>query len=98
MARTSLPQDSNSGQRQDASSGTPNITISQLLGSLTVKEHSQSSASIGGCLRIVDFVSSSLLVEEEAELGGGVTLKLNTRPKLKKVSPAMWIKANSRIL
>ena len=93
-----LPQDSNSGQRQDASSGTPNITISQLPGSLTVKEHSQSSASTAGCLHIADFVSSSLFVEEEAELGGGVTLKLNTGPKLETVSPAMWITATSRIL
>ena len=35
-----LPQDSNSDQRQDARSGSPNITISQLLGSPTVKEQS----------------------------------------------------------
>ena len=54
-------------------------------------------ASTAGCLHIADFVSSSLFVEEEAELGGGVTLKLNTGPKLEKVSPALWITATSRI-
>ena len=92
-----LPQDSNGGQRQDASSGSLNVTTSQLPGSLTVKEQSQSGASTAGCLHIADFVSSSLFVEEEAELGGGVTLKLNTGPKLETVSPAMWITATSRI-
>ena len=43
-------------------------------------------------------MSSSLFAEEEVALGGEVTLKLNPNPKLDKVSPAMWITANSRIM
>jgi hypothetical protein len=52
----------------------------------------------GMCLRIVDFISTSLVVEEEVTLGGGVTLKMNTKPNLDKVTPAVWIAANARIL
>ena len=33
-------------------------------------------------LKIVDFISLTLLAEEEVVLGGGVTLKINTKPKL----------------
>jgi hypothetical protein len=50
------------------------------------------------CLRIVDFVPTSQTVEEEVTLAGGVTLKLNSKPKLEKVTPAAWITANARIL
>ena len=52
----------------------------------------------GASTYIVDFVSSSLLVEEEVAQGGGLSLRLNTRQKLEKVSPAVWITANSRML
>lgn len=50
------------------------------------------------CLRILDHIPSSMLVEEEVTLGGGVTLKINAKPKLDKISPAMWISANAKIL
>lgn len=77
----------------------PSTTLSQLLGLDTIPLSGAPVKSAGGpCLHIVDFVSSSALVEEEVVLGGGVTLKLNTKPKLEKISPAMWITANSRIL
>ena len=33
-------------------------------------------------LKIVDFLSPTLLAEEEVALGGGVTLKINSKPKL----------------
>ena len=74
--------------------------LARLLGSLTVAaEVAQAQQRpAGGCHQIVDFVSSSLFAEEEVALGGGVTLKLNPKPKLDKVSPAMWITANSRIM
>ena len=54
----------------------------------------------GEPLRIVDFVPASAMVTEaeEVSLGGGVTIKMNTKPKLEKVSPSAWIVANSRIL
>ena len=38
------------------------------------------------------------LKEEEWTLGGGVTLKLNSKPKLDKISPGLWIAANARIM
>ena len=71
-----LPQDSNNSQRQNASSGSPDIITPQLLESLMVKEQSQGAACSGGCLHSIDFILSSILVE--VALGGGVTLKLNT--------------------
>ena len=49
-------------------------------------------------LKIVDFLSPTMLAEEEVALGGGVTLKINSKPKLDKVSPAMWVVANTRIM
>ena len=49
-------------------------------------------------LKIVDFLSPALLAEEEVVLGGGVTLKINSKSKLAKVSPAMWVVANTRIM
>ena len=49
-------------------------------------------------LKIVDFLSPTLLAEEEVVLGGWVTLKINSKPKLEKVSPAMWMVANTRIM
>ena len=74
--------------------------LARLLGSLTVAaEGAQAQRRpAGGCHQIVDFVSSSLFAEEEVTLGGGVTLKLHPKPKLDKVSPSMWITANSRIM
>ena len=75
--------------------------MARLLGSLTVVAAEGAQAQqrpAGGCHQIVDFVSSSLFAEVEVALGGGVTLKLNPKPKLDKVSPAMWITANSRIM
>ena len=74
--------------------------LARLLGSLTVAaERAQvQQRTAGGCHQIVDFVSSSLFAEEEVALGGGVTLMLNPKPKLDKVSPAMWITTNRRIM
>lgn len=43
-------------------------------------------------------VSSGTLVNEEVALGDNITLKLSCKPKLEKVSPAMWVVANLRIL
>ena len=49
-------------------------------------------------LKIVDFVPSAMVAEEEVVLGGGVTLKLQNKPKLEKVSLALWILANATIM
>ena len=49
-------------------------------------------------LKIVDFLSPTLLAEEEVALGSRVTLKINSKSKLEKVSPAMWVVANTRIV
>ena len=49
-------------------------------------------------LKIVDFLSPTLLAEEEVVLRGGVTLKINSKPKLDKVSPAMWVVVNTCIM
>ena len=57
--------------------------LARLLGSLT---------EIANCMLL------SLFAEEEVALRGGVTLKLNPKPKVDKVSPVMWITANSRIM
>lgn len=67
------------------------------LGSLTVvAEGAQAQKRTAcECHQITDFVLLSLLVEEEVALGGWVTLKCNPKPKLDKVSSAMWITANS---
>jgi hypothetical protein len=49
--------------------------------------------------KIIDFLPSGVVaVEEEVALGAGLTLKMNSKPKLEKVSPAAWIVANSRIM
>ena len=73
-----------------------------LLGALSTKDHQQegTTAATGqsGSLRIVDFVPSTMLAEEEVALGGGVTLKVNAKPKLEKVTFGMWIAANAKIL
>lgn len=84
--------------RRETSSPAPEIKISELLGALNINNGASSSTTQGTYLRIVDFVSSSLFSDEEVNLMEGVTLKVNSRIKLDKVSPAMWITANSRIL
>ena len=48
-------------------------------------------------LKIVDFVPSAIVAEEEVALGVGVTMKLQSKLKLK-VSPALWILANAGIM
>jgi hypothetical protein len=71
--------------------------LSKLLGNLTTGRAAESEQK-GQCLHIVDFVPSTMLAEEEVTLGGGVTLKVNAKPKLEKVSLGMWITANAKIL
>ena len=57
------------------------------------------SASGECAMRIVDFISNSARDSEEIDLGGGISLKLaGQKPKLDKVSPAMWMAANGRIM
>ena len=64
--------------------------LARLLGSLTVAAEGAQAHQrpAGGCHQIVDFVSSSLFVEEaKLQVEGGVTLKLNCcDPKLSKLS------------
>jgi hypothetical protein len=75
--------------------------LATLLGAMRKPSESQDSAATSGqsqCLRILDHINSSMLVEEEVSIGGGVTLKVNAKPKLDKISPAMWISANAKIL
>lgn len=71
--------------------------ISNMLGTLNLKSE-DGDVSGRTYLKIVDFISPSLCSEEEVTLAQGVTLKMNSKVKLEKVSPAMWITANSRIL
>jgi hypothetical protein len=52
----------------------------------------------GEPLRIVDFVPQGLATEEEVALGGGIVLRMDKKIKLEKVSPAMWIVANAKIM
>lgn len=76
-------------------------TLDQLLpvlGQLNVAQQQPDKSATGEALKIVVFVSPSLCVEEEVALGGGLTLKLCRKPKLDKVSAAMWISVNCRIL
>ena len=50
-------------------------------------------------LRIIDFVPNGLITaNEEIDLPGKVTIKFGGKPKLEKVSQAMWTVANTRIL
>jgi hypothetical protein len=72
-------------------------SLSKLLGNLTTGR-SAAETDKGQCLRVVDFVPTSMLLEDEVSLGGGVSLKINAKPKLEKISPAMWISANAKIL
>ena len=52
----------------------------------------------GEALKIVDFLSANQ-DDNEVELGNGITMKLpSQKPKLDKVSPAMWGAANLRIM
>ena len=74
--------------------------LARLLGSLTIMaEGAQAQqCTAGGCRQIANCMLLSLFAEEEVALRGGVTLKLNPKPKVDKVSPVMWITANSRIM
>ena len=47
---------------------------------------------------VVDVVSSAMVADEEVALGGRVTVKLQSKLKFEKVSPALWILANSGII
>lgn len=50
-------------------------------------------------LKVTDFISAAGFEPEEVDLGGGISLKLaGQKPKLEKVSPAMWMAANGRIM
>ncbi|KAK7096602.1 hypothetical protein V1264_005878 [Littorina saxatilis] len=50
-------------------------------------------------LRVVDFISSAARESEEIDLGGGISLKMaGQKQKLERVSPAMWMAANGRIM
>lgn len=80
--------------RGETETGKTEASLSQLLDSMTV----QPDLPSGKLFRVVDFVSSSLFPDEEVTLGDGVSLKLNSKIKLEKISPAMWITANSRIM
>ena len=78
-------------------------TLEGLLGKLNLGYHVPAAATTqapkrGEALRIVDFVSAAMVAEEEVSLGGGISIRLNSRPKLEKVSPSAWIVANARIL
>ena len=71
------------------------------LGTLDVGDDTKGlTACKGEHLRIVDYVPSGSLVNEEevARLGANITLKLGGKPKLEKVTPAMWIVSNTKIL
>ena len=79
-------------------------TLDGLLATLSLGGHHVPAAATtlapkrGEALRIVDYISAAMVAEEEVSLGGGISIKLNSRPKLEKVSPAAWIVANARIL
>ena len=79
-------------------------TLDDLLGKMSLHDHptaNTDTAPVGtgeAALKIVDFVPSAMVAEEEVALGGGVTLKLQSKLKLEKVSPALWIPANARIM
>ena len=49
-------------------------------------------------LKTEDFVPSAMAAEEEVAPGGGFTLKLQSKLKLEKVSPALFILDNARIM
>ena len=77
------------------------VTVDHLLpvlGQLNVTQQQLDKSATGEAQKLVDFVSSSLCMEEEVTLEGGVTLKLSGKSTLDKVSPAMRISANCRIL
>ena len=69
------------------------------LGTLDIGDDTKGLAACKGeHLRIVDYVpSGSLVNEEEVALGANITLKLSGKPSWKK-SPAMWVVSNTRIL
>ena len=79
-------------------------TLDDLLGKMSLHDHptaNTDTAPVGtgeAALKIVDFVPSAMVAEEEVALGGGVTLKLQSKLKLEKVSPALWIPANATIM
>ena len=52
----------------------------------------------GQCLQIVHLIPVSMLVEEEVNLEGGISPKIDRKPKLEKISPGMWMLTNSKIL
>ena len=70
--------------------------IAQLLEGMGIARRSASQGERP--LKIVDFLSLTLSAEEKMILDGGVTLKINTKPKLCKVTPAMWVVGNTRIM
>ena len=81
----------------------PHSTLADLLGDLKLSgdqdRSRQAKADKGEPLRIADFISLAVVVEEELALGGGgLTIKMNARPKLEKVSLSAWIVANARIM
>ena len=43
----------------------------------------------GQCLQIVHLIPVSMLVEEEVNLEGGISPKIDRKPKLEKISPRM---------
>ena len=79
-------------------------TLDDLLAKMSLHDHSTANtdtAPVGtgeAALTIVDFVPSAMVAEEEVVPGGGVTLKLQNKPKLEKVSLALWILANATIM
>jgi hypothetical protein len=63
--------------------------LAELLGSLAVSPRPSTMTASGGeagtCYHIVDFLPSTV-GEEEVSIGGGVSLKMTSKPKLDKVS------------
>ena len=87
---SATPEDSGRGVVDD---------IAQRLEGLSIRGGGSRNATQGEPpLKIVDFLSPTLVAEEEVALGGGVTLKINSKPKLEKVSLAMWVVANTRMM
>ena len=78
-------------------------TLDDLLGKMNLHDYptaNTDTAPVGKgevALKIVDFVPSAIVAEEEVALGVGVTMKLQSKFKLK-VSPALWILANAGIM
>ena len=79
-------------------------TLDKLLADLSIGDQAGVAIQAGSntgerdYFKIVDFLpKAALQVEDEIALGGGVHIKLGSKPKLEKVTPAMWVVANSRI-